>query len=319
MAEKLILPRLDADGSEGAPEPRKAAVRALLQGWSTEVLPRERDRIARYREVLPAGAEVYIAFLPGTAAPEIVETAAALRKAGFEPVPHVTTRGTPDRRAFDDYVAALVGEAGVERMLVVGGDRDRPAGDYDAVMQLLEAGVLEARGIRRIGVAGHPEGSPVIDEAALAAALAAKNAWAAQSGIAVRIVTQFCFAPEPIIAWERAVREAGNRLPVRVGLPGVTSVRSLIAYGRACGVGASLRGLIRHGGSLTRLAATWSPGALAASLAAHRAGDPETLIEGVHLFPFGALPQTARWAGAVARGEFEFAKKDGGLKLVKTS
>ncbi len=64
-------------------------------------------------------------------------------------------------------------------MLVIGGDRDRLAGDYDAVMQLLETGVLEARGIRCIGVAGDPEGSPVIDEAALAAALAAKNAWAA--------------------------------------------------------------------------------------------------------------------------------------------
>ncbi len=101
---------------------------ALLRGWSTEVLPRERDRIADYRDVLPAGAEVYIAFLPGTAATEIVATAVVLRNAEFEPVPHVTARGTADRRAFDDYVAALVGEAGVERLLVIGGDRNRAAG-----------------------------------------------------------------------------------------------------------------------------------------------------------------------------------------------
>lgn len=317
MTENFHAPQLDSAGPGVALESRKAALSALLHGWSTEVLPRERKRIAGYCDVLPAGTEVYIAFLPGTAAPEIVETAVALRKAGFEPVPHVTARGTPDRRAFDDYVAALVGEAGVERMLVIGGDRDRPAGEYDSVMQLLETGVLEARGIRRIGVAGHPEGSPVIDETALAAALAAKNAWAAECGIAVRIVTQFCFAPEPIIIWERAIREAGNRLPVRIGLPGVTSVRSLISYGRACGVGSSLRGLSRHGGSMTRLAATWAPGALVVSLAAHRAADPETLIEGVHLFPFGALLPTARWANAVVGGDFEFSRKDGGVKLAK--
>jgi methylenetetrahydrofolate reductase (NADPH) len=314
MTEDHFSSQLDADG----PNSRKGAVSSLLHGWSTEVLPRERDRIAGYRDVLPAGTEVYIAFLPGTGAPEIVDTAVALREAGFEPVPHVTARGTPDRCAFDNYVAALVGEAGVERMLVIGGDRDRPAGDYDAVMQLLETGVLEARGIRAIGVAGHPEGNPAIGDAALAAALAAKNAWAAQSSIAVRIVTQFCFAPEPIIAWERAAREAGNRLPVQVGLPGVTSVRSLIAYGRACGVGSSLRGLSRHGSSLTRLAATWSPGALVSSLAAHRAADPETLIEGVHMFSFGALEKTARWADAVAGGRFEMSRKDDSLKLNKS-
>ncbi len=102
-------------------------------------------------------------------------------------------------------------------------------------------------------------------------------------------------------------------------MQGVTSVRSLIAYGRTCGVGNSLRGLSRHGSSLTRLAATWSPGALAASLAAYRAANPKTLIEGVHLFPFGAMPQTARWACAVARGEFEFSKKDGGLKVANSA
>ena len=133
----------------------------------------------------------------------------------------------------------------------------------------------------------------------------------------MRIVIQFCFAPEPIVAWERAVREAGNRLTVRVGLPGVTSVRSLITYGRACGVGSSLRGLSRDGGSLTRLAATWSPGALVSSLAVHGAADPETLIEGVHLFSFGALKKTARWADAVAGGQFEISKKDGRPKLAK--
>ncbi len=109
MTDKFLSSSLDA----GGPNSRKASLSALLQGWSAEVLPRERDRIAGYRDVLPPGTEVYIAFLPGTAAPEIVETAAALRKAGFEPVPHVTARGTPDRRASDNYVAALVGEAGV--------------------------------------------------------------------------------------------------------------------------------------------------------------------------------------------------------------
>ena len=45
-------------------------------------------------------------------------------------------------------------------------------------MQVMETGLLDRHGIRRIGVAGHPEGSPDIPDRAVAAAIAWKNAFA---------------------------------------------------------------------------------------------------------------------------------------------
>ncbi len=144
----------------------------------------------------------------------------------------------------------------------------------------------------------------MISADALDEALDGKNAFAERTDAQVYLVTQFCFEAALVVAWERAIRAADNRLPVRVGLPGVTSLRSLISYGRSCGVGASLRGLTRHGSSLARLTAVWTPDRLVATLAAYRSAEPHSLIEGVHLFPFGVFERTARWAVTLAEGRF---------------
>ena len=94
---------------------------------------------------------------------------------------------------------------------------------FPATIDLLRTGILQRHGVTRVGVAGHPEGSPDVDPADLVQAIVDKNAFAVESGLEVEIVTQFSFAPEPVIIWEGALRKAGNRLPVRVGLPGAAS------------------------------------------------------------------------------------------------
>ena len=42
------------------------------------------------------------------------------------------------------------------------GGAPQPVGRYDSAIQILETGVFEANGIKRIGIAGHPEGNPDI-------------------------------------------------------------------------------------------------------------------------------------------------------------
>ena len=46
--------------------------------------------------------------------------------------------------------------------MVIGGGVDKPIGEFDCSMQILKTGILQANGITKIGVAGHPEGSPDI-------------------------------------------------------------------------------------------------------------------------------------------------------------
>ena len=59
---------------------------------------------------------------PATIIASNVETATALRRAGFNPVPHIAAREMPSREALDDFLARPRGEADVRRMLLIAGD-----------------------------------------------------------------------------------------------------------------------------------------------------------------------------------------------------
>jgi methylenetetrahydrofolate reductase (NADPH) len=171
------------------------------------------------------------------------------------------------------------------------------AGEYSSSIEILESGLLERHGIIRAGVAGHPEGTPDISPDAVRASLAAKNAFAAGSSIDLRLVSQFALAAEPYVVWERAIRAEGNRLPVFAGIPGVTSPATLLKYGLACGIGPSLEILRKQTGGLLKLAATrqWRPDEVARGIAEAVAADPDSLIRGLHVFPFGGLRRSAEW------------------------
>ncbi len=103
-SDRSVVERAPSEAGTPAADSGKTAIRALLQGFSTEVLSRARGKIAAYRDLLPQGSTVYIAFLPATDAGEIVATAVALLAAGFNPVPHLTARGTAGRDVLDDYL-----------------------------------------------------------------------------------------------------------------------------------------------------------------------------------------------------------------------
>src|SRR5690606_4356958 len=118
-------------------------------------------------------------------------------------------RSTADRATLDDYLARSVGEANVTQVLAIAGAPSTPAGEFADSMQLLDTGLFEKHGIRRIGVAGHPENCNCCTESALWDALHWKAAYAARTGTDVHIVTQFAFEAAPFIAYDRALRSAG--------------------------------------------------------------------------------------------------------------
>jgi methylenetetrahydrofolate reductase (NADPH) len=185
----------------------------------------------------------------------------------------------------------------VDDVLVVAGGVASPAGDYTGAIDVLRSGLLERHGIVRVGVAGHPEGSPDIGPQAMRDALAEKNAFADGSAIEMRIVTQFALAAAPYVEWERRIREDGNRLPIVAGIPGVTSPATLLKYALACGIGPSLEVLRKQSGGLLKLATTrlWTPDAVAEGIAASTIADPDSLFRGLHLFPFGGLERSSAW------------------------
>ncbi len=290
--------------SGGASVETKGSVQALLDGFSIETTPVIAAKMPAFDTILPAGTCVYVAFLPGKDYRDVVATAARLRREGMVPVAHIAARSLPGQAALEDYVARLKGEADIDRVLCIGGGVDRPVGDYDRTQQVLESGVLQRHGITRIGVAGHPEGSPDIPPAEVRRALHEKQALARAEGLDLYIATQFCFDADAIIQWDRGLRADGIDLPVHIGVAGPAKLKSLIDYARMCGVGASLRVLTRQAGNLALMASMSMPDRLLTALARYRTSDPKAGIVRTHIYAFGGLKKTAGWLAQMAEGRF---------------
>ena len=140
----------------------KSHIQQFLSGFTAETTPGSAAKIEDFRQHLRPGTVVYITFLPGSDFNDTVSVARRLREEGMIPVPHFAARSIPDQNVFGDYVQRVVGEAGVDWVLCIAGAVDKPVGDFTDSMQLLDTGLFDKYGIRRIALAGHPEGSPDI-------------------------------------------------------------------------------------------------------------------------------------------------------------
>jgi methylenetetrahydrofolate reductase (NADPH) len=294
-------------------------VKSLTSEFTVEVTPREvRKSPGLLAELFPAGTRVFTTFLAAAPFGDTVAAAKDLLGQGMRPVPHLAARNIADKAELDRMVGELAA-IGVDELLVIGGSIGQPAGSVTDSSQVLRSGVLARHGIRRVGVAGHPEGNKDIGDLALAAALRDKNQLAAELGLDMYLLTQFCFAAEPVVAWERRIREAGNRLPVHVGLAGLTSPVSLLKFGLACGVGPSLKVLRKQSGGVLKLAATpvYYPDEPLLGIARSVRDDPGSLIRGVHFFPFGALRPTAEWVRKLSDGSFRIDGQQRGFAVAR--
>ena len=291
--------------------PEKQPIVDLLAGFSIETTPGAAARTESYGALLAPGTTVNVTFLAGSDFADTIATVKRLGDEGLHPVPHITARGVPARADLAEWLDQLQGETGVDEALLIAGGQDKPLGEFDNTMQLLETGLFEGHGIRRIGVAGHPEGSPDFSGEAAMRALLDKNAWARQTGCEMYIATQFVFEAKPVIEWDRRIRAAGITLPIHIGMPGLATLKTLLAHARICGIGPSVRILTRQAANLTKLLSLRAPDRLVADLAAWKAQDPQCGVARVHFYPLGGMRKTAAWAYAVLDGAFEMNARGG--------
>lgn len=279
---------------------------AFLQRLSIEITGKQIEKLPLLRERLKPGTRVFIALIDPADVAGQLQAARALRQAGLEPVPHVPARFVHDLADLKSRIGALAQKAGVTEMLVLGGGAPHPVGQYDAAIQILETGVFEANGIKRIGMAGHPEGNSDITkqhgEAALIAALKRKQAWLKAHGIAGFIATQFLFEAGPVAEWARKLRAEGIDLPIHVGVPGPATIKTLVKYAAMCGVGNSARFIRKQAMNITKLLTVNTPDDFIAGLADLHANQPNLGIAGPHLYPFGGFDKLFDWLGPKLKG-----------------
>ena len=283
--------------------PLGTSVTQLLTDWTVEVTPGAAKKVDDFRNHLKLGTEVYIPYLPGSKFEDTIATAEKLKSEGMNPVPHLAARSIPSELWLKRNLETMKGHFGLNHVLLIAGDIDNPVGEFCDTIQILDTGLFERIEIPNIGVAGHPEGIPDIPEEQIQKALRRKNEYAKKTGSNVYITTQFVFEAEPVIDWERRIRMDGNELPIRIGIPGIATIKTLLSHARACGVGPSIKFLTKQARSVAKLMQPSSPDALILDLSRQRLNQ-DSLIRGVHVYPFGGLTKSAAWFSAVSNNDF---------------
>ena len=220
---------------------------------------------------LPKISDVYITLLPGTNFKEVANKAKELVNHGFNPVPHFPARAIKSIAELKEYVT-MCKDFGVKQALVIGGSA-QPIGDFHCSLQLLETGLFEGF---RIGIAGHPDGSPDISDSDLEKAMIDKKPYAHY------IVTQWLMETDPIVKFV-----SKQTLPVHVGITGPLKISSLLKFATIVGAENSLNFLKSN--------TTKAFGLL-------KSKDPKDIIEKVnkltqnfHIYTFGGLKETNKW------------------------
>ena len=281
-------------------QPVNSAVEAFLQGYSIEVMPRTAAKIDDFRVLLPKGTRVYIAHIEGTPIDDMVATAKRLANDGYPVMPHFPARIIKDTQTLKNWIAMYQGEAGVDQALLLAGGVTSPHGEFESSMQLMETGVFDKAGFKRLHVAGHPEGNKDIDPDGstknVDEALVWKQKFSERTDADMALATQFAFDAVPIIAWADSLKNAGIDIPIHIGIAGPAKLQTLIKFAIACGVGPSLKVLQKRAMDVSKLLLPYEPTDVVAQLAAHKAAHPDFNVTNVHFFPLGGIKTNANWA-----------------------
>jgi methylenetetrahydrofolate reductase (NADPH) len=274
---------------------------AYLRKASIEITGKQIEKIPLIAQHLPKGADVFIALIDAAELGVQIDAVAALRAAGYNPIPHIPARFVINADDLENRLGAFTSRGAVSDVLVLGGGAPQPIGQYHAAIQLMETGLFQKHGITRIGIAGHPEGNPDITkvhgEAMLLKALKDKNAWLKANDIKGFIATQFLFDAAPVAAWATNLRNEGIDLPIHVGVPGPATIKTLVKYAAMCGVGNSARFIRKQALNVTKLLSVSEPTEFVDQLATLHFDKPDLAIAAPHLYPFGGFDKLFGWMG----------------------
>ena len=221
--------------------------------------------------ILPKVKDIYITMLPGNDYREVASKATELAKSGLNPVPHFPARSIKNQSELKDFVNRCK-DGGVKQALVIGGSA-QPIGDFYCSLQLLETGLFEGW---KIGIAGHPEGSPDISDEDLKKAMSNKKPYADY------IITQWSLNAKPITEFI-----SKQTLPVHVGITGPLRLGSLIKFANIVGAKNSINFLKSNIAQAIDLLKPRDPNDLIEKL--------KSSTENFHIYTFGGLKETNEW------------------------
>ena len=233
------------------------AIKNFLDGFSIEVTPRAAAKIDNFAELIPKGTLIYVAHIEGTPIEDMVSTAKKINEQGFKPMPHFPARIIKDKNVLQDWISRYQNEADVKNALLIAGGANKPYGDYDSSIQLIESELFDKSNFLNLHIAGHPEGSTDIDPDGstknVDEALSWKNEFSKRTDASMAITTQFSFDSKTVIDWASNLKQSGIDIPIHIGIAGPAKLQTLLRYSLECGVGASIKIIQKRALDLTKL------------------------------------------------------------------
>jgi methylenetetrahydrofolate reductase (NADPH) len=279
----------------------KERLATFMAGASIEITPADEKYLPALRELLPPRTSVFISHVPNSTLAQLIKTTVAVRTAGFLATPHLVARRINYPATLRSMLAELLAHD-VDQVLLVAGDTEHAVGEYESTLDVFASGLLEKSGIKRIGIAGYPEGQRGIGLAMLSSALKAKQAFADRTGLPLFLVTQFGFNGNALKRWEGELARLDVRLPILAGIAGPAPLSKLIKFAMRCGIGASLRVVMHNLSGVNDMAE------LATTPEQHLMRlmqlDGATRVIAPHFFCFGGVLETARWINQIALRRF---------------
>ena len=271
----------------------------FLEDFSIEVTPNAANKIEKFEDFLPIGTFIYIAHIEGTPIEDTVSTAKKITDQGFRAMPHFPARIIKDKVMLSEWISMYKNEAGVENALLIAGGANKPYGDYDSSIQLIESELFDQADFKNLHIAGHPEGNKDIDPDGTTSnvdeALSWKNEFGKRTNASMAITTQFCFDSNSVIEWANNIKKSGIDIPVHIGIAGPAKLQTLLRYSIECGVGASIKILQKRAKDITKLLLPYKPTQIIQELAKHKAENPDFNIEKVHFYPLGGIKQVSQF------------------------
>lgn len=271
-----------------ATDEQRNTLATLLDNIGYEIMPFKSAKEKVLAEV-PTGIPLTITATGGKGLEPTLDTAVYLRGHGYSVAPHVPARLVRDTEELDAIVRRLEA-ADIDRIFIIGGDAETPAGDFTDAHGLLAA--LQDRGhhFTDVGIGGYPEGHASFSDEVIGQALRDK------APMATRILTQICFDPQTFLAWGSRIRSEGVALPIYAGMPGPVSRQKLLRVSAGLGLGQSANFLKKQQNMFWRFFSPsgYEPTQLIRGLVQ---GLPSSsaAIKGFHIFTFNDLAQTETW------------------------
>ena len=273
-------------------------VKNFIEGFSIEVVPNSAAKVESFAEILPSGTRVYIAHLSEKEdIKTMVATAKRINEEGFSVMPHIPARIIKNKAMLAEWISMYKNEANVDQALLLAGGSSDVLGEFDSSMQLIETGLFDQAGFKRLHIAGHPEGSKDIDPDGgsknVSNALSWKQEFSKRTDAQMAIATQFCFDADAVSKWATNIKNNGIDIPIHIGIAGPAKLQTLLRFSIECGIGPSMKVLTKRAKDITKLLLPYKPTEILKGLAEQKKQDPELNIEQVHFFPIGGIKQTA--------------------------